>query len=106
MNATVPKDVGEAALVFGANGFRDHVRNNTHPFKSKETKKTEKRELPPIIDIMDFLDKPLSKPPELIKDLLHKGTKLIFERSVQISENLGSCSSRSLRCHGATVVGI
>ena len=78
MNATVPKDVGEAARVFDASGFRDHVRNNTHPFKPKETKKAEKRELPPIIDIMDFLGENIPEPPELVEGLLAKGSKLIL----------------------------
>ena len=78
MNATSPKDAGEAYRAYGANGFRDHVRNNQRPFDPKDPQKNEKRELPEIVDIMDFLSTPLSKPPELIKGILHKGSKLIL----------------------------
>ena len=79
MNATTtPKDAGEAFRSYGANGFGNHFRNNQRPFDPVGPEKKEKRELPPIVDIMDFLGTSLPKPPELIKGILHKGSKLIL----------------------------
>jgi RecA-family ATPase len=78
MNATTPKDAGEFFRNHGANGTRDHVRNNQRPFDPQDTQKNGKRKLPEIVDIMDFLATPLPKPPELIKGILHKRSKLIL----------------------------
>ncbi len=78
MNVIAPKDAGEAFRAYGADRFRDHVRNNQRPFDPQDPPKNEKRTLPDIVDIMDFLGAPLPKPPELIKGILHKGSKLIL----------------------------
>jgi hypothetical protein len=57
--------------------------------------------LPPIVDIMDFLDKPLPKPPELINGVFHKGTKLILSgasksRKTWALAHLGVCVAAGL----------
>ena len=78
MSATPHKDAGEAFRTHGVNGFADHVKNNTRPFDPKDPQKKEEPKLPDIVDIMDFLSQPLVKPPELIKGILHKGSKLIL----------------------------
>lgn len=78
MNATVPKDVGEAHRVLGANGFRENIKNNQHPFEPKGQRPQGKRELPPIIDVMDFLAEDIPEPPQLVEGVLAKGSKLIL----------------------------
>ena len=41
MNATAPKDAGEAYRAHGPNGFRDHVKNSQRPFDPKDRQKNE-----------------------------------------------------------------
>ncbi len=78
MNVAVPKDAGEAHRVFGANGFREHIRNNQRFFKPQVTQKKEKRKLPDTVNFMDFLDQEIPEPPALIEGVLSKGSKLIL----------------------------
>lgn len=42
------------------------------------TPKAEERELPPIVDVFDLLAEPMPEPPEIVKGLLHQGSRMVI----------------------------
>ena len=78
MSATMPKDAGEYFRDHGANGFRDHVKNNARPFDPVDPQKKEKRELPPIKSARKLVDQNLALPLVIVEGLLHEGSKMVL----------------------------
>ena len=78
MNATTPKDAGEAFRAHGANGFGNHFRNNQRPFDPAGSPKKEKRELPPIKSARKLVDQNLAPPAVVVHGLLHQGSKMVL----------------------------
>jgi AAA domain len=58
-----------------ANLVRDEALGNGQPGAKQETGA---RELPGLVDAATFIDTPLKSPPELIRGILHQGSKLAF----------------------------
>lgn len=75
-----PTDMGGYYRAHGANGARRGVEENQRPFTPGK-KDQEAEELPPIVDIMDFLATPLPKPIAIVQGLLDKGSKMILSGS-------------------------
>ena len=78
------KDIAELHQQIGGEQLASVIQRNAKPVQidrqaaSGYDNRARKNDLPKIIDIMDFLGTPLPKPPELIKGILHKGSKLIL----------------------------
>ena len=77
MSASQKQDMGGYYRTHGTNGARAGVEKNQRPFTPRENT-PKKRELPPIVDIMDFLATPLPRPTPLIHGVLDRGSKLIL----------------------------
>ena len=88
MSDTSTKDMAELQKRVGNEGVLDALERNAKAIPLNGSNHRNGRngvqsrsttgKLPDIIDIMDFLGKPLPKPSELIKGILHKGSKLIL----------------------------
>ncbi len=77
------KDMAELHQQIGENQLASVIQRHAKPMQvdrqvASRYDGARKNELPEVIDIMDFLGTPLPKPPELIKGILHKGSKLIL----------------------------
>ena len=78
MNATTPKDAGEAFRAHGANGFGSHFRNNQRPFDPVDRKNQDEIELPPIKSGRVLREQNFVLPKVVVHGLLHEGSKMVL----------------------------
>ena len=73
------KDITDFRDQKGGAAVLEEMNSNVVPFKLKaENADTPKLEWPAIINGRDLLHKDLKKPPQLIKGLLHQGSKMVL----------------------------
>src|SRR5579862_225265 len=72
------KDVSELHTAIGREKVIEFVQKNIHPVEIVPADQPEKDGLPPIVSGIDFMAYAIPEPPQLIKGLLHQGSKMMI----------------------------
>jgi len=73
------KDATEYRDAYGPDNLFEDIKNNSRTFTAKQQNTEAKKvELPPIINARDLISKNPQQPPQLIKGLLHQGSKMVL----------------------------
>jgi len=77
MSASNKQDIGGYYRTHGANGARSGVENSQRPFTAQD-QTTHENELPAIISARKLVEENWALPEEVVKGLLHKGSKMVL----------------------------